>query len=204
MNVTNLDYQIFQMINDQAIRHGSLNGFMCFFAQDAQYLLLLGMIIYWFTRNRLNRMMAIEAAISVLLGMGISFVIGHFLYRDRPFVDHTVIQLIKHAANASFPSDHAIGAFAIATMFLLYGKRMRFVWIIIAALIGFSRVWTGVHYPTDVIAGAIIGIVCSVVTHQICSHSNAVNKLIISAIRIYESLETKIWTKRTETQTRNM
>lgn len=69
--------------------------------------------------------MIVEALTAACIGLSASGVIGNFFYRDRPFVIHIVFQLIKHPANASFPSDHAIGAFGIATTILAVSKEGR-------------------------------------------------------------------------------
>ncbi len=198
--LSNLDYQIFHLINEQANSFSALNGLMRFFAEDAQYVFVLALLLYWFSRNTLNRKMIISAVISICIGMGISFIIGHLMYRDRPFVTHTVIQLIKHPANASFPSDHAIGAFALAVTFWLYSKRFRTFWLAVALLIGFSRIWTGVHYPADVAAGALVGALCAVGTRYLLLHFKRPQHLVNSCLELYERVELKIWNKSTEPQ----
>lgn len=198
--LSNLDYQIFHLINEQANRFSALNGLMRFFAEDAQYVFALALLLYWFSRNTLNRKMTISAVVSTCLGMGISFIIGHLVYRDRPFVTHTVIQLIKHPANASFPSDHAIGAFALAVTFWLYSKRFRLLWLAAAFLIGFSRIWTGVHYPLDIAAGALIGTLCAVSTRYLLLHFKRPRQLANSCLELYEKVEHKIWNKSAKPQ----
>ncbi|WP_431088982.1 undecaprenyl-diphosphatase [Paenibacillus sp. 8b26] len=198
--LSNLDYQIFHFINEQANSFSVLNGLMRFFAEDAQYVFALALLLYWFSRNKLNRKMIISAVVSVCLGMGISFIIGHLVYRDRPFVTHAVIQLIKHPANASFPSDHAIGAFALAVTFWLYGKRFRLSWLIAALLIGFSRIWAGVHYPSDIAAGALIGTLCAVSTRYLLLRFKRPQQLADSCLKLYEKVEHKIWSKSTKPQ----
>ncbi|AET61259.1 bacitracin transport permease BCRC [Paenibacillus terrae HPL-003] len=198
--LSNLDYQIFHFINEQANSFSVLNGLMRFFAEDAQYVFSLALLLYWFSRNKLNRKMIISAVVSVCLGMGISFIIGHLVYRDRPFVTHAAIQLIKHPANASFPSDHAIGAFALAVTFWLYGKRFRLSWLAVALLIGFSRIWAGVHYPSDIAAGALIGTLCAVSTRYLLLRFKRPQQLADSCLKLYEKVEHKIWSKSTKPQ----
>jgi undecaprenyl-diphosphatase len=198
--LSNLDYQIFHLINEQANNFPVLNGLMRFLAEDAQYVFALALLLYWFSRKQHNRKMIISAVASVCLGMGISFIIGHLVYRDRPFVTHAVIQLIKHPANASFPSDHAIGAFALAVTFWLYGKRFNVFWLAAALLIGFSRIWAGVHYPSDIAAGALIGTLCAVSTQQLLLRFKRPQRLADSCLELYEKVEHKIWSKSTKPQ----
>ena len=74
----------------------------------------------------------------------------------------TLIPIIRKPSEFSFPSGHAGSSFASA--FVLYRKlpKKYGIWaIILAALISFSRLYVGVHYPTDVLAGILVGMGCS-------------------------------------------
>ncbi|MGO4275662.1 phosphatase PAP2 family protein, partial [Paenibacillus sp. TAF58] len=121
-------------------------------------------------------------------------ILAHFFYRDRPFVTHNVIQLIAHPANASFPSDHATGAFVIAISIWIHRRKDGKLWLALAAGIAFSRVWTGVHYPSDVIGGAVIGIAAAVLIHQLFKRSSLALWLT-KFIQGYEAIESRIWRK---------
>jgi undecaprenyl-diphosphatase len=65
--------------------------------------------------------------------------------------------LVPHGADASFPSDHATAAFAIATAIWLRWRLAGAVSLVLAAALAVARVAVGVHYPGDVVAGAILG-----------------------------------------------
>ncbi|UUZ86338.1 undecaprenyl-diphosphatase [Paenibacillus sp. P26] len=188
-----LDYQLFQLVNGLAASISFFNPVMRFLAEDAEYLFYIGVIIYWFIRTESNRRMIVQALTAACLGLAVSGLIGMVYYRDRPFVTHVVFQLIKHAANASFPSDHATGAFVIATTIWLFRKKDGLVWLILAACIAFSRVWTGVHYPSDVLAGALLGIVAAVGVHRIFTSARLARRWLNAGIGLYERLEFKIW-----------
>jgi undecaprenyl-diphosphatase len=192
----NDDYQVFHLINSLAGTAGLFNPFMVFLAQYAEYFFFLGVIVYWFTRTAQNRRMVVQALVSACVALGVSGMLGHLFYRDRPFVTHTVFQLIKHAANASFPSDHATAAFVIATSIWLYRKKAGTVWLILAAGIGFSRIWDGVHYPIDVIAGAFIGIVSAVVIHALVMRWTIAQRGLHGTIGLYEKAEQLIWPRK--------
>lgn len=188
-----LDYHIFQIINHFAISDASLNPIMDFLSQDGEYLFFLGIIIYWFMRTKTNRRMVAEGLIAACVALGINGLIGLLIYRDRPFVHHHVIQLIQHAANASFPSDHATGAFVIAVSIWIWRKRDGWVWLLLATGIAFSRVWTGVHYPADVLAGIVIGIVIAFSVHGLMNRWKLADNILCSIVDFYEKLESKVW-----------
>ncbi|MBD3919172.1 undecaprenyl-diphosphatase [Paenibacillus sp. PR3] len=169
ITMLNLDYKWFQFINGLAGHSALLDWIMTFLSKDAEYLFFLGIILYWFTRSRQNRRMVIEALVSASAALGVSSLIGRLYYRDRPFVDHHVHLLIKHAANASFPSDHATAAFAVATAIWCSRRKEGWGWLILSAGIAISRVWTGVHYPLDIITGAAVGSTAAIIIHILMS-----------------------------------
>jgi undecaprenyl-diphosphatase len=77
------------------------------------------------------------------------------VHRHRPF-EH---QLGPSERTHSFPSGHAATSFAGATMLASFAPRFRVAFYVLAGLIAFSRLYNGDHYPTDVVAGAVVGTV---------------------------------------------
>ena len=88
-------------------------------------------------------------------------------FRDRPFYHLNINKLIEPLSEKSFPSDHAAVAFAIAVAIYFYNKKLGSILIFCAFLISLARIYGGVHYPLDVIAGAIVGTLFSIVFHKI-------------------------------------
>jgi undecaprenyl-diphosphatase len=76
------------------------------------------------------------------------------VHRHRPF-EH---QLGPASSTHSFPSGHTATSFACATVLSAFAPRRRVPFFVLAALIGFSRVYNAMHYPTDVLAGAVLGV----------------------------------------------
>jgi undecaprenyl-diphosphatase len=92
-------------------------------------------------------------------------VISHAWERTRPFIAHPKDShlFIPGSHDASFPSDHATAAFAIAVSIWLRHRRAGWLALGLATLVSVSRVAVGTHYPTDVLGGAVLGTVAAVV-----------------------------------------
>lgn len=89
----------------------------------------------------------------------VNVVLKVLVNRVRPYVAvEGLIPIARLPADASFPSGHTGASFAVASvLFLCMPKKIGIPAIFLAALIGFSRLYLGVHYPTDVLAGALVG-----------------------------------------------
>jgi len=193
--ITQFDYHIFKDINDLAGTNHWLDRFMEFLANDAVIFLIIGFVFYWFINRNKYGIMVIQAGLSVVLSLGVNAILHHFIYRSRPFVNHHVHKLIQHSADSSFPSDHSVFAFSIAVTFFLYNRKHGISWLFLAAGIAFSRVWVGVHYPLDVTAGAIIGIIVSLFLYNLNQNNKFYQKMISQIISIYERIFSRVLNK---------
>jgi undecaprenyl-diphosphatase len=124
-------------------------------------LFLLGM---WYgARSPESRVRHQKAVFISLAGMGFSnlavFVLNHLVFRPRPFVEHQLNLLFYRPTDPSFPANPAAMGFAMATGIWLANRKMGIVAYVIAALWSLARVYAGVFYPSDVIAGGLIGVV---------------------------------------------
>lgn len=119
--------------------------------------------------------MALGALIlSTILGEGI---IKHIVQRIRPSADIPVINLlISKPLSYSFPSGHATSAFAVVGVLTKYFKKYALGFWILASLIAFSRLYLYVHYPTDVLGGIILGLLCSNVIIYVFSRYSRAKK----------------------------
>lgn len=192
MNLSEINIELFRMFNDLGKEVMFLNPIMIFFAKYMKYFLLFGIIMYWFTRKRENRIMIISSMFAFVVAEVFGAIAGAIHSNNQPFVElNNVNQLIGHAIDNSFPSDHAIEFFSICITFLLFKKNLRYVWLAIAILVSISRVWVGVHYPADILVGAILGIIGAALCYWIIPQLNVIKKLI----DIYEQGEDYVLSK---------
>jgi len=107
--------------------------------------------------------MALGALIlSTILGEGI---LKHVVKRIRPSADIPAVNLlISKPLSYSFPSGHTTSSFAVAGVLAKYFKPYSVEFFSLATLIAFSRLYLYVHYPTDVLAGIVLGLICSKMT----------------------------------------
>ncbi|PRR79899.1 Undecaprenyl-diphosphatase BcrC [Clostridium liquoris] len=115
--------------------------------------------------------MALTALIlATILGEGI---LKHLVQRVRPSSDIPAANLlIPKPLSYSFPSGHTTSSFAVTGVLTKYFKNYTFELFSLASLIAFSRLYLNVHYPTDVLAGIILGLICSKITIYIFSKVN--------------------------------
>lgn len=156
----------------------SLTSFMTLLVDNA--LLKGGVIVsilwyLWFRKSdtiNLTRQRVIISVISCMIAIFFGRLLARILpFRSRPLVDHTLEQFYHNKSMAdsfdmasSFPSDHAVMFFALATGIFLISKKLGlFSYLYVFFVICFPRVYLGLHYPTDILSGAVVGIITSLV-----------------------------------------
>jgi undecaprenyl-diphosphatase len=101
--------------------------------------------------------LGVLTAVTTFAADALSFGVKDLTHRTRPFVAHHEIHPLYVVHSSSFPAGHAATAFAGAVLLTAVAPRLWPAFFALAAAIGFSRVYDGVHYPTDVLAGALLG-----------------------------------------------
>jgi undecaprenyl-diphosphatase len=156
------DSGIFLTVNDWSSDTGFLHPF---FTDYAKYgigifaiLLAVGAWMGWRNKSRNQMAVAVWAGVGTLLALAINQPIAHAVKETRPFaaLPH-VLTLVHRATDYGFPSDHSIVAGAVTAGCFFINRRLGLVALAAATLMCFTRVYVGVHYPTDTVAGAAIG-----------------------------------------------
>jgi undecaprenyl-diphosphatase len=114
-------------------------------------------VIMLFMRNRDVRMSGVLLLAGETLLYYIVYVVKHLMARPRPFVALADVNLLVPTDGFSFPSYHSATAFMAAVVLAACFKRWRYAFYGIAALVALSRVYIGVHYPSDILIGGCLG-----------------------------------------------
>ena len=107
-----------------------------------------------------------KSGIAVLVSYGLVFLTGQLILKDliarpRPcHIDEAIELIVKKPSSFSCPSTHSAWAFAAATAIFIHHKKAGIGLYVLAAIIGFSRLYLFVHFPTDVLFGAALGALC--------------------------------------------
>lgn len=133
----------------------------------AQYLYLLvlfiGAVFFILQPGRIRKSIVICSIIIVPLAYIVSRIAGVLYYDPRPFVVGHFIPLIAHAADNGFPSDHVLITGAVAMVLWFYNKKLSVVLWALALLIGWARVYGGIHHPADIAGSVIIALIAGVI-----------------------------------------
>lgn len=159
-----MDYRLYRAIDEFSRDHRWL-------AHAANALETVGVVVYaiavvllWLAtrpgEERRWKIAALAGTVSALLALVVNRVIADAIWdRPRPYESHPGAYRLTESRDPSFPSDHASAAFAIAFGIAFVAPRIGGVFLAAAALIAVGRVVVGAHYPSDVLAGLVVGAV---------------------------------------------
>ncbi len=159
----------------ETLRGPILDAFFCFYTKlgDAGMLFIaLGILMLFFKKTR---KVGVTILVALIIGLiCTNLALKNLVGRDRPWVhlQDLVVLIEEHDPN-SFPSGHTTSAFAFAGAVIYSTRRKWMKWgaMILAILMGISRLYVGVHYPSDVLVGVAVGLlagwVASCITDRI-------------------------------------
>ena len=155
----------------QTLRTPFLDNFFKYFTflgNGGWFFVVMGII---FLINKKTR----KTGLRVLTALLISLIVGNIILkplvaRPRPYWVKNMDILVKHLMDYSFPSGHSYAASAFAASLWYENKNWATFCFVLAILMGISRLYLFVHYPTDVLAGLILGVVFAVSANKIVNH----------------------------------
>lgn len=165
----NLDFYIFNFINQFALKWQWLDRVAIFFAVYLEYVLLFLLLVFLAVDYRKHWKMVTEALVAaVVTRFVITEIIRKIWFRPRPFVHDAVHLLLPNydPKESSFPSGHASFYFALSTVIYCYNKKAGILFYIASFFIIISRVFVGIHWPSDILAGALLGVAIGLLIHK--------------------------------------
>ena len=168
--IRHLDFSVLQFVNLH--RNVSFDNFFILFTNSAAPvtfgLPVILFVISIVVRNELLTEKAYLISVAIFCSVISSSAFKYLINRPRPFITHPIIQKIGDGGSPSFPSGHTCDAFVLsACLGLLYPK-----WYIVlpayawAFIVAYSRIDLGVHYPSDVLGGILIGTTSAIIAYS--------------------------------------
>jgi len=158
VNLPEIDSALFFLVNNN-LQNSFFDVVMPFITKNAKLVFLFPVLWAALREKKEIWSFLFISLIAVALADGSGHVLKDIIARQRPCNALTDINLLVGCGHSySMPSNHASNAFAFAmTFFLLRKNIIGYLSLAAAALIGFSRIYVGVHYPFDVLAGMLLG-----------------------------------------------
>lgn len=164
MDNLTLFYLIFGLTNKNVF----LDYLMIFGAQYLIYVMLILMFILTIKGKVVERKSFILFLIAFPVSVLAIKIIHLFFFEPRPYITNNILPLIQQSnADASFPSRHVAIAFIMALSYFYYKSKWVTILLLLAAWVGISRVYVGVHYPLDIVGGIAVGIISLAVAWKI-------------------------------------
>ncbi len=129
-----------------------------FLASFLIWIMFAGLVVLWFIDGKIKKEQVIHALLASFIAWTIAEVLKQIFHTPRPFeINHLATTVLALPADPSFPSGHAATVFALAFTIFFHDKKVGVIFIILAVLVGWARVAANVHFPIDIVSGAIIG-----------------------------------------------
>lgn len=159
--ILNLDIEIFKLINT-GLTSPFLDTVMTYMTEKMNFLgaVIVAAALIWILGKRQDRIGLVVLVALVLVSDLASNQLKHLIMRSRPCTDIEGVRLLVGCVNSfSMPSSHATNIFAAMVFLTARYRKFWPLFISIAVIVAYSRVYVGVHYPTDVIMGSALGTV---------------------------------------------
>jgi len=173
---------LFLAVNALAHQVGWVDGIAVITAKYLP-LLFVGVLVYlWFTPKYDGKAYALYAGYATVIGLSINALITLFYFHPRPFMDGVGITLIQHVPETSFPSDHTTLMLSIAMVLfsLRVTRTLGSALLVLGVVGGLSRVFSGVHYPFDILGSVVVSFVAALFVLSFRKKLDFINKRIIN------------------------
>ena len=163
--IENIDIYLFHLINS-GLSCKIFDKIMPIMTNVENWFLVYIFLFVWllWKGGKNGRILAALLVLTIIISDQLcSSLLKDLFNRIRPCRALGDVNLLVHCGSGkSFPSSHAVNNFAAAMLLGKHFKQYRTAYLIIALIISFSRIYVGVHYPFDVLAGAIIGVIIGI------------------------------------------
>ena len=161
-----MDYRVYHAVNQFVYHHAWIGRALSQIETWSVPLIATATVLLWFLARPGTaskwKLVSASALAAAALGLLVNQVIAAFWTRTRPFIAHPDAHVWGSPSHdPSFPSDHASAAFAIAITVFFFSRRVGIPFLALAVVIVVGRIVIGAHYPTDVIAGLAVGLICA-------------------------------------------
>ena len=154
---TTFDVSIYSAVHDLAAP--PLAPLESWGAQWLIFAVPIVLICLWIRNDVSDRKTGIRAGISAAVALAVSGIVSFFVFEPRPFMIGLASNILDHASDSSFPSDHVAVIAAVAATLAMCGKVRLAAFTTVATLLAaWSRVAIGIHFPIDILTGAGVGI----------------------------------------------
>lgn len=155
-----LNVLLFSLINADAGLAGWRLSAAVLAAEWVIMLMPAGLVLLWIRGSAREREAAVRALLTAVCALTLSMLIGMLWPHPRPFVAAVGHTFMQHAADSSFPSDHATSMFSVALALVLSRARgahqFGAVLLPLSVLVAWSRVYLGVHWPLDMVGAFVV------------------------------------------------
>lgn len=158
-----MDWKLYHAIYEVSLDHHWVGSLFYWVEQASIPFMVCAIVCLWLAArpegSRKWKFAALGALLSSGVAVAISWIISSLWFRERPFLSHRIAHPWINVHDASFPSDHASASFAIAFAVLFVDPFVGALFLFFAAVIAIGRLFIGAHYPGDVGAGLIVGLI---------------------------------------------
>ncbi|RON08299.1 phosphatase PAP2 family protein [Pseudomonas brassicacearum] len=182
-----LNRSLFMAINASADASAPMRFLAMFLAQWLIFSVPLLLAGLWLRGTRQQRAAAVTATLSIVFALGCNLLISSLWFHPRPFMLGLGQNFLAHAAESSFPSDHATVMFTLAFALMLAAlRKLGLLVLLLGALVGWARVYLGVHFPFDITGSLLVSLASAWLVREVLGFKQCGEHLLDVLERLYQ------------------